>query len=344
MNLFIASELNWAERGIRLRQQTQFPDRDTTSLIFDAAKSAKLTLAIRYPYWAERGAEVTLNGKQLPLDPTPSSYLEITRTWNRGDSVQVRFPMTLRLETMPDNRNRAAIMYGPLVLAGELGEVNDPAATRPDFVPVLLSASRDRTGWLKPEEGAPLRFKTEDIGRPRDFVLYPFFRMHDKRYSVYWDFFTEPEWAARQAAYKAELERDRALEARTVDLLRIGEMQPERDHNLQGENTGAGDAFGRKWRHATDGGWFAFDMKVSPGAANVLSVTYWGGDAGNREFDVLVNGQKLATQKLENNQPGKFFEQEYPLPAGLVSGKQQVTVRFQAHPGKWAGGVFGRAC
>lgn len=341
VNLFIPSEVNWAERGIKLRQQTEFPDRDTTTLIFDAAKSTKLTLAIRYPYWAEHGAEVTLNGKELKLEPTECSYLEIRRTWERGDSVHVRFPMALRLETMPDNRNRAAIMYGPIVLAGELGEVNDPAASRPDFVPVLLTSSRDLAGWVKPENDAPLRFKTEGVGRPRDFALYPFFRMHDKRYSVYWDFFTESEWQAREAAYKAEVERLQALEARTVDVVRIGEMQPERDHNLQGENTGAGDALGRKWRHATDGGWFSFELKVVPAGANILSVTYWGSDAGNREFDVLVDGQKVASERLENNNPGKFYDQEYKLPESAVAGKQKVTVKFQAHPGKWAGGVFG---
>jgi len=58
-------------------------------------------------------------------------------------------------------------------------------------------------------------------------------------------------------------------------------------------------------------------------------------------FDILVDDQKLATQSLENNQPDKFYDEVYRLPDDLLKGKQTITVKFQAHPGAWAGGVFG---
>jgi hypothetical protein len=82
-------------------------------------------------------------------------------------------------------------------------------------------------------------------------------------------------------------------------------------------------------------------MKVLPDQAQELSVTYWGSDGGDRLFDVLVDDRKIATQRLQDNQPGKFFEQVYPIPAELLKGKSRVTVKFQAHQGAWAGGVFG---
>jgi hypothetical protein len=131
------------------------------------------------------------------------------------------------------------------------------------------------------------------------------------------------------------------LEARTVDRVRPGEEQNERDHQLQGEKMSAGDFGDRHWRHATEGGWFSWELKVHPDRPQELQVTYWGSDAGNRIFDLQVDGTLLKTQRLENNQPLKFYEEHYALPAELVRGKGKITLRFQAHPGAWAGGVYG---
>ena len=79
----------------------------------------------------------------------------------------------------------------------------------------------------------------------------------------------------------------------------------------------------RRWRHATDGGWFSYTLKVLPDQPQELLVIYWGSDAGGREFDILIDGQKLATQKLESNKPGQFYDQMYPLPKELIGSKDQ---------------------
>ncbi|MGD0572753.1 MAG: DUF6805 domain-containing protein, partial [Sedimentisphaerales bacterium] len=100
---------------------------------------------------------------------------------------------------------------------------------------------------------------------------------------------------------------------------------------------------GKSWRDASNGGWFSWEIKVQAGQAEELHVKYWGGDAGGREFDIFVDGEKLATQKLENNRPGEYYEEIYPLPARMTQGKEKVTVKFLAHPSKMAGGVFGCA-
>jgi hypothetical protein len=126
-----------------------------------------------------------------------------------------------------------------------------------------------------------------------------------------------------------------------VDFVVPDGEQSERDHNMKGERTEHGDLGDRKWRHATDGGWFSWQLKVQPDQSQELAVTYWGSDGGNRIFDVLVDGEKVATQRLQNNRPNKFYDEVYALPAELVRDKQTVTVKFQAHEGAWAGGVFG---
>jgi hypothetical protein len=168
--------------------------------------------------------------------------------------------------------------------------------------------------------------------------------MHgERRYVVYWDQLTPAQWRAKQDEHKAELTKAKELAARTVDRVNLADRGGERQRDLQGEKTETGEFNGRRWRHATDGGWFSYRLKVLPDQGQELLVTYWGSDAGGRVFDILIDGRKLATQTLENNWPGVFHDQVYPLPKELTEGKTAVTVKFQAHPGQTAGGIFGCA-
>jgi len=93
---------------------------------------------------------------------------------------------------MPDNPQRVAVMYGPLVLGGDLGPVDDASAEQP--VPVLLTKGRKPSVWLQAVPNQSCVFRTMEVGRPRDALLMPFFRIHDRRYTVYWDIFTEEQW------------------------------------------------------------------------------------------------------------------------------------------------------
>jgi DUF1680 family protein len=341
VNLFIASELSWKEKGLTVRQETRFPEADTTTLSFKSRKPVTLALRLRYPGWAKNGVTVSVNGKPQEVTAKPGSYVEVRRTWKTGDRVELKVPMSLRLEALPDNPNRAAILYGPVLLAGELGPEDESGAEGLVFVPVMVSENRPVAEWVKHVKGEPLTFRTVGAGRPRDVTLYPFYRMHDKRYSVYWDLFTLQQWSARSLEYAQELVRAQQLERMTADYAQPGAMQSERDHNMQGEHTEAGEHSSRKWRHATDGGWVSFDLKVAPDRPMGLVTTYWGSDAGDRTFDILVDGVKVATQTLNNDKPGQFFDVTYSIPGELTNGKQKVTVRFQAHPGNIAGGLYG---
>jgi uncharacterized protein len=130
------------------------------------------------------------------------------------------------------------------------------------------------------------------------------------------------------------------MAARTVDDVRPGEQQSEVDHAFKGQKSSSGGD-SPKWRDARDGGWFEYQLRVPGSQPAELLVTYWGSDAGNRQFDILVDGQKIATEKLEGRRPNEHLEQSYAVPPALTQGKSQVTIRFQAHPGNFAGGVFG---
>ncbi|NQV31428.1 MAG: glycoside hydrolase family 127 protein, partial [Phycisphaeraceae bacterium] len=186
VNLFIASKLTWQDKGLTLTQETAFPDTPRTTLVVNCDQPVALALRIRRPYWIKRGFAVTVNGESVAVTSTPSSYAVIQRTWKDGDRVVVSLPMSLHTHPMPDNPDRVAVMFGPLVLAGDLGPENNPAADRPNFVPVFVPGDRDLREWIKPVPDQPCTFKTVNAGKPHDVVFKPFFRVHGRRYSVYW--------------------------------------------------------------------------------------------------------------------------------------------------------------
>ena len=67
VNLFIASELNWKEKGIQLTQQTKFPYEEKTKLLITQGNSS-FKLMIRYPWWVKDGElKITVNGKRFHL-------------------------------------------------------------------------------------------------------------------------------------------------------------------------------------------------------------------------------------------------------------------------------------
>ncbi|MGD0091209.1 MAG: beta-L-arabinofuranosidase domain-containing protein [Planctomycetota bacterium] len=378
VNLFIASELNWREKGLAVRQETKFPEQDTSKLIFKCRQPVTLGLRVRWPAWAGAGGTpavrtaglppasgsagvppasvpglaVTINGEKVPVVGNPGSYITLEREWKDGDTVELKLPLFLRLETLPNSPNIVALLYGPLVLAGELGteglehfefhargQCDHVHVPTPD-VPVFFGEAQDLLAKVVPVAGKPLTFQTQGLGKPRDVSLVPFYRLHYQRYSVYWNLYTAEQWAKKQAELAAAEARRKELERRIVDAVHPGEQQSETDHKRQGERDGSGTHQGRKWRHAPDGGWFSYELKVLPDQPMSLLCTYWGSDSG-RTFDVLVDTEKVATQTLENCKPGEFFDVECALPEQLTKGKERVTVKFQGHPGNTAGGVFG---
>ncbi|MFT3787577.1 MAG: glycoside hydrolase family 127 protein [Tepidisphaeraceae bacterium] len=350
VNLFMASELTWKEKGLTLRQETDFPSSDTTKLTLKLGKPTSMKLQIRVPGWATKG--ISVEGAATATGAAGSGYLTIDRTWNDGDTITVRMPMSLSLHRAVDDPTSVAFLYGPVVLAGELGRADFPESDNvPDHtkfdsrplppVPALVTDDAS-LGWLKPVAGKPLHFTTGSVARPAgEIELAPFAQVHHQRYAVYFRMLSEAQFAAQQQKIEAERKVAAELAARTVDEVVFGEQQSEKDHDAQNERSFNGEHAGKHWRDARDGGWFSANFTVKPDVAQVLRCTYWGSDANNRVFDIVVDGQLIATQRLDGKHPEEFFDVDYPLPASLVAGKSAVTIRFQAHPGATAGGLFG---
>mgnify|MGYP000405260805 CR=1 FL=1 len=324
VNLFIPSTLNWEQEGVRLEQHTRFPQEDRTALIVRVSEPVTGTLHIRVPYWATRGVEVKVNGQPVPAQAKPTSYLSLHRRWNDGDTVEVRMPMGLHACPMPDDPDVMALMYGPVVLAGLTRENR-----------YFLGDPNDLGSWINPVEGKPLTFRT--TGQPTDITFVPLYAVIDEPYGVYWPVLKEG--SPRHQKLLADEVARRKRQARTVDRVIANDNPSESAHNLKGENHAAGPFGGKGWRHAPDG-WFSWDLKVLPEVPMVLACTYWGSDVPPRTFDILVDGRVIATQSLNNNKPGNFFDVEYKIPSELTQGKDRITVTFRAHKGHTAGGVF----
>lgn len=336
---YIASELKWKEKGLSVRQETTYPKQQGTSLQLACEKPVNLAILVRYPSWAENGIEIRINGKAKRIRQEPGSFVRLSKRWKDGDLIEVSFPFSLRLESMPDNENRVAVMYGPLVMAGDLGPENDPEAGDPMYVPIFLTESRDPASWFEAVPGKVNTFKSKDIGRPGDVRIKPFYQFHDRRYTIYWDLFNEGSWSQKEQEYKARLERLKKIEVMSIDFLQMGEMQPEREHKFLSDRADVREFKGRKLRE-TRGGWFSADMGVYKGQPMGLVVEYWGGFPGSKTFDILINDVLLVTENISNIKDGEFVFREYDLPDALTVGKETITVTFKAHVGNMAGPVF----
>ncbi len=198
VNLFIPSELNWAERQFSLRQVTRFPDEPRSRLEVHTVHPQELSLLIRQPGWCAGPAGVSVNGQPIMAKLDPAGYLRLDRTWVDGDVIEVSLPMALRTEALPGNPGTVAIFFGPVLLAAELGSADLPggreeAVDQKDFVklpvpdvPRLDGDPASILASLRPSYGGSLVFRTAGIGRPHDLTFIPLYRLHHERYAVYW--------------------------------------------------------------------------------------------------------------------------------------------------------------
>ena len=191
VNLFIASELNWQEKRIRLRQETRFPQDGSTRITVQADQPVETAIRLRIPEWLH-SATVKINGVPLDASASPGSYLALRRTWRNGDRIEMDLPMRLRVESMPDDPAQQAFLYGPLVLAGDLGTQGlTEAMLNGSNVPQIRRAppieipefQGDPLSFLKPGDRA-LEFRTS--GQQKDVALAPINSIFGRRYNVYW--------------------------------------------------------------------------------------------------------------------------------------------------------------
>lgn len=348
VSLYAPTTVDWRSHDTKLEMQTGFPLGDNATLKIVSGDAKKFTLELRRPYWAGEGFTVKVNGQPLTSLPKPDSYVEITRTWKPGDSVSLELPKRLHTDPLPDDNNRIAVLWGPLVLAGDLGpeikygrHSDEQPQPLPD-APALVAPEELVSKWLRPVAGDPGTFRTTNVGLKTDITFKPFYELSERRYAIYWDMFTPAEWKVKEADYKAEQEKEKKLQAATVAFAQPGQMQSERDYAEQGEDTKPLQIEGHYGRAAQK--WFSFDLPVESNHPMKLIVTFSNEAWKPATVNVLVDGKKVGEQHIDHKspeQPLKFSDVAYELPPDLVKDKKKVTVRFEGENGSGVPGIFG---
>lgn len=339
VNQYIASTLTWKERALTLDMETGWPRFDDIHLTVGATSDQLLELRLRVPAWAEQGVTVAINGERQAVSASAGSYLAIRRVWRDGDKVDLVIPRTFHLWHMPDNPNRVAILYGPVVMAAGLGTTDMGEAERRGFggdigydkvnnhvvdVPAIVA---DSDGWLqafrlrKPHR---LTFDATGIAqlndgtgaRPVDVTLSPFYDMRGQRYTLYFDVYTP-------AAWKAFNDRFRTFGDGVYDRIDLANDTSMYDHNFQSYYLERGETEGRAYVQSRSD--LRFDLRIPQDKPFRLRVTYYGDESGTR-FGLKADGHRL-----EAGAPAAhdgFFTVLYDLPREVVAGKKRVCIGF----------------
>ncbi len=358
LNLFITSELNWKEKGVKIKQETDFPDEEQTKLTITSGSSG-FKLMVRYPAWVSKGAfKISVNGKEVPYTVLPSSYVSIDRIWEKGDVVLITLPMRTTIKYLPNVPDYIAFMHGPILLGAKTGTEDLKGLIADDSrwgqyaggeylpvdkAPILIDDDIRNIGdKLVPVKDKSLNFKLNvKMINSSDLTLEPFYKIHDARYMMYWLALSDSGYKAYLDSL-ANIEKEKlALEKRTIDQVATGEQQPETDHLLQKENSGTGNNLNEFYRDARNGGYFSYDMLTNSETNLSLFVRYWGAEWGNRRFEIYIDNQKLQTEDNTNKWNQSMFKDvAYPIPDSILKGKTHVRVKFQSLPGSTAGAVY----
>ncbi|MBR7031545.1 MAG: glycoside hydrolase family 127 protein [Prevotella sp.] len=359
VNLFVASELNWREKGLTLRQETAFPYAETSRITITNGKG-EFPLLVRYPGWVKPSSfEVKVNGQPVQIITGPSSYVTINRKWKKGDIIDITFPMHNSIKYLPNEPQYIAMMHGPIMLAAKTGTEDLAHLIADDSrfgqyasgkklpineAPILVNDNLENiANQLQPIAGKPLHFTlSTKMENAIHSEIQPFFEIHDARYMMYWLALSEENYKGYLDDLAKKEQERQALEARTVDKVQPGEQQPEADHFMETDRSQVGNTNDVFFRDASDGHYFSYLMQTGGQTDLSLRLKYWGvGEWKSHEFDIFVDDVLVK----EVNNTGKYriseFKYEtYPVPAELLKDKKQVRVKFVAKPRKQIGEIY----
>ncbi len=359
VNLYVASQLDWKEKGVALRQETGFPYSESSTLTVTEGKGT-FNLMVRYPGWVRPGEfKVTVNGQPVSIITGPSSYVSIDRKWKKGDVVKIEFPMHSSVKYLPNQPQYIALMHGPVLLGMKTGTESMPnliaddsrfgqyagGAKLPiDKAPILINNDIESiASQMTPVPGKPLHFtlstKTEN---KIEGELQPFFEIHDSRYMMYWLALTEGSYKQYVDNLARQEQERQQLEARTVDKVQPGEQQPETDHKMQTDESFTGNTNNVFYRDARNGHYFSYLMQTNGDTELSLRLKYWGvGEWKSHEFDIYIDDTLVrSVNNTGKYRISEFKAETYEIPAEVLKGKKQVRVKFVAAKDKQIGEIY----
>jgi len=352
VNLFIPSVLQWKQKGLSLKMETNYPANNEINLTVVDNNSFQGKLYFRLPHWAKQAMTVSIN-HQKQATQVENGYVRVDANYKKGDLITIEMPCNYWLESAKDDPNLVAVFYGPLLLAGELGAERMPGSDLVrqahttyrewvppvDDIPTLVVNKMNLNGWLKQDRQKPLHFNTVQAGylngKQKEVSFIPYYQMRHQRYNVYWKMYSTDELAYRKEVVSDEVnpadpasETAHHLKGEGDDTTRFNDERNFWENNRIG-------------RIVKNGGWFSYEMTIHPAQQQqYLAVTYWGGAAPHTVFDIWVDDVRIKTADISNRYPLTYYNVTYPIPQELTQGKKHITVKFQATSGHRAGAVY----
>lgn len=344
INLFIPSQLNWEDKGLKLTLDTKFPESDSIFIKVDDSGSFSGEILFRYPEWVKGEANLLVNGKQANAEYKKGEYIRLLTSVRTGDKISLILPLSLHLKYSNDEPHFGSVMYGPVLLAGGFGSkdmpndrVIDNRALRDAIpeqnIPMLIGSKADLDRWIVKSPDQQLRFTVKNSGGQKALELIPYFQMHHERHTVYWKIHSPEEYTYRSKSL--------------TDVVKVGDPINEKKHALKGQNDSLywHDYFWAKntcYRMADDGGWFSYDLMIDKKEVKpyYLICRYWGDESASHIFDIYVNNNYLKTVDLSRKLYLTYVDDLYPIPSEWTKGISKLNVTFRAPKGKKAGGVY----
>ena len=323
VNLFIPSELKSKETGLNIILNTKYPASDTITLTINDLGKFNGKFKFRIPDWLKSKPELFVNGHSINSSSDSNEFVEInSENIKKNDKITLVLHRTLYLYSVKDEPHFGSLMYGPLVLAGELGKENMPgdrvsdnrglrAETPLKNIPMIVGDLANLDKWILQDKVNPLKFNVKNNGKQEDISLVPFFQLHHQRTTVYWKIYSTTDLLLRSKAL--------------TDEIVIADAQNENKHNLKGENhrTEWHDFFWAKnlqYRIAENGGWFAYDLKINPKETKPYSLIcrFWGDENNEHEFDIYIDNQKLTDVNLSRRLYLTYVDDVFAIPQELT--------------------------
>ncbi|MFC4164148.1 beta-L-arabinofuranosidase domain-containing protein [Epilithonimonas zeae] len=347
VNLFIPSILKWSEKKLVLRQENNFPENPSTKLVFDVAPKSNINLKLRSPEWAN-ASEITIsiNGKNINVPVDAEGYFTINKKWKKGDVIEMKMPMHLSAEQLPDHSDYFAFKYGPIVLAARYGKENQDGLFADDSrgghiahgpqiplneIPAILGSSDSVLSHLETVNDKDLTFRLKGLYPQNKFSngleLVPFYKIQEERYIIYFPQANQDKIEMIQKQKAKEEEEIRKLDNITTDKIQLGEQQPESDHFIDSKDSNTGYMEDRHFREAK--GWFSYQMRNKDKNAKYLYLIYFDAN-NNRTLNVEINGKKAISKNFDGKMGGSPQSLLIPIPES-ESRKEILNVKFNTN-------------
>jgi DUF1680 family protein len=186
VNLYVPSELTWrrADGELRVTQEATYPEGETSTLTVDVRDGTEFAIKLRVPEWSI-GMSVKVNGADAKVDCKPGTWASVQRKWNRGDKVEVKIPLSVRMQAVDkEHPDRVALVRGPVAMVLETA-YHDPFFWLPGkdeelnkwLVPDAGPTAQPGFFTIKPTDGSAVRSK-----------LRPFYSTEENYpYKIYFD-------------------------------------------------------------------------------------------------------------------------------------------------------------